>query len=154
MSRPCEYTDEVAELICYRLSEGESLRSICRDDAMPVRQTVRNWLGVRPEFKVKFNEARILQAEGLADELLDIADDGTNDYVDRVRDDGTTDRVLDGEHIMRSRLRVDTRKWVLSKVLPKIYGDKLGVEVSGDTALLAIMEEARERVRRGREAGP
>lgn len=150
--RPSIYSDELAATICRRIGAGESLRSICRDDDMPDRDTVRVWRTEKADFHERMMQARIAQAENMADELMDIADDGTNDYVDRVRDDGTTDRVLDSEHYQRSRLRVDTRKWYLSKVLPKIYGDKLGVEVSGDTALLAIMEEARERVRRRREA--
>lgn len=85
----------------------------------------------------------------MADELVEIADDGTNDYVEREVDGGVR-VVFDGEHFQRSRLRVDTRKWVLSKVLPKIYGDKIGVEVTGDAALLATMEAARERVRQRR----
>lgn len=124
MGRPSDYTSEIADKICHRLAEGESLRAICRDDEMPGRETVRVWLSVHPEFKGKFDEARILQAEGLADELMEIADDGTNDYVERVRD-GKTETAFDAEHVARSRLRVDTRKWYLSKVLPKVYGDKL-----------------------------
>ena len=56
----------------------------------------------------------------MVDELLEIADDCTNDYMER-----NGKLVFDGEHISRSRLRVDTRKWLLSKALPKLYGDKL-----------------------------
>jgi hypothetical protein len=151
--RPSIYTDELAAEICRRLSAGESLRSICRDDAMPVRETVRVWQRNNPAFAELYTAARIAQAEHMADELMDIADDGSNDFVDRVRQDGSTDRVLDVEAVMRSRLRVDTRKWFLSKVLPKIYGDKIGVEVGADSALLAIMEAARERVRQRNKAG-
>jgi hypothetical protein len=76
--------------------------------------------------------------EDMADDVLDIADNGTNDYVDT--ENGPS---LDKDHIQRSRLRVDTRKWMLSKVLPKIYGDKVEIEqtsfnvtISGDSAKL------------------
>jgi hypothetical protein len=64
----------------------------------------------------------------MADELLDIADDSTNDYMDRVGKDGEVTRVLDQEAMARSRLRLDTRKWMLSKMLPKVFGDKPGDE--------------------------
>lgn len=63
----------------------------------------------------------------MADELLEISDDGLND---RMVDDDGNERI-DYDHIARSRLRVDTRKWLLSKALPKIYGDKIQSEVSG-----------------------
>lgn len=66
----------------------------------------------------------------MADDLLDIVDDGTNDFVARERD-GERIMVVDHEHIQRSRLRADTRKWLLSKALPKLYGDKLDLKHSG-----------------------
>ncbi len=59
-----------------------------------------------------------------ADEALEIADDGSNDWMKRQGEDGEVHVIYDHEHIQRSRLRVDTRKWLLSKVLPKVYGDK------------------------------
>lgn len=150
MAPPSSFTNEIADTICRRLSEGESLRSICATEGMPDRETVRRWRAADDGFDRQIMQARVAQAENMADELIDIADDGTNDYVERVRDDGVTHVVFDGEHYQRSRLRVDVRKWYLSKVLPKIYGDKLGVELSGDEALLAAMEQARERVRQGK----
>lgn len=68
---------------------------------------------------------------GMADDLLEIADDGTNDFVEKERPNGPKFLAFDGEHVQRSRLRVDTRKWILAKALPKIYGDKLTAEVTG-----------------------
>ncbi len=121
--RPTRYTPKVAADICTRLAEGESLRAICRDDAMPSLSTVTGWLfdGEHEEFSEQYARAREVQAEVLADELADIADEATGDL--------TTDKdgkaVVDHEHIQRSRLRVDTRKWIASKLLPKRYGDKL-----------------------------
>ena len=61
---------------------------------------------------------------------LDIADDGSNDWVERKNADGSTTEVVNGEHIQRSRVRIDARKWLLSKLAPKKYGDKL--EFAGD----------------------
>ncbi len=121
--RPTRYAPEVAADICTRLAEGESLRAICRDDAMPGLRTVMGWLfdGDHEEFQQQYASAREVQAEVWADEIVDIADDAAGD--------STTDKdgkpVVDLEHIQRSRLRVDARKWIASKLLPKRYGDKL-----------------------------
>lgn len=68
----------------------------------------------------------------MADELLEIADDGTNDWMERIDGDGAgVGWVLNGEHVQRSRVRIDTRKWLLSKMAPKRYGDKQSFELSG-----------------------
>lgn len=77
----------------------------------------------------------------MADDLLDIVDDSSGDYVVRERD-GERITVVDHEHIQRSRLRADTRKWLLSKALPKIYGDKIDLKHSG--AVAAMDPEERE----------
>lgn len=69
--------------------------------------------------------AREAQADTLADELLDISDDARNDWMKRNHGDDDPGWVANGEHIQRSRLRVDTRKWIASKLKPKKYGDKL-----------------------------
>lgn len=129
--RPSTYSVELTDVICKRLSEGESLRQICKDKNMPVQSTVYLWLldENKKEFSEKYAAARNSQAEVLFDEILEIADDGTNDYMARELDSGTIE-VLNSEHIQRSRLRVDTRKWYLSKVLPKKYGEKIDVDHS------------------------
>ncbi len=121
--RPTRYTTDTASTICSRLAGGESLRSICRDDTMPSLSTVMGWLfdGEHEEFSQQYARAREVQAEVLADELADIADDRSNDFTK----DKDGKAVVDHEHIQRSRLRVDTRKWIASKLLPKRYGDKL-----------------------------
>lgn len=99
---------------------------------MPGLSTVFKWLAAHPEFVEQYTRAREAQADTLADELIDIADDSANDYYDKaVGSEGETQRVVDAEHINRSRLRVDTRKWIASKLKPKKYGDKVSAELSG-----------------------
>ncbi len=119
--RPSIYTEPLAAKICRRLAEGKSLRSICRDDAMPAISTVMGWLfdGEHDEFSEQYARAREAQAEVRADEIVDIADDDTNDFT--ADKDGNL--VANNEHIQRSRLRVDARKWIAAKLLPKRYGD-------------------------------
>jgi len=124
--RLTEYTPEIAKDICDRIATGESLRSICKPDHMPAASTVCGWvLANLNGFAEQYEVSRRLQAQLLADELLDIADDSTNDFMVRQSKSGEEYETTNQEVIQRSRLRVDTRKWYLSKVLPKIYGDRL-----------------------------
>jgi hypothetical protein len=127
MGRPSSYTAELAANICERLASGESLKAICRDEAMPDERSVRRWaLNDVEGFAPRYAQAREIQAFSMADELLEIADDASNDWMVR---EGKTE--LNGEHVQRSRLRSDTRKWLLSKMLPKVYGDKITQEHTG-----------------------
>ncbi len=97
---------------------------------MPSRPTVAKWVVEDTEgFSGQYARAREMGLEELADEALEIAEDGTNDWVERQRRDGSIETVIDREHVDRSRLRVDARKWLLSKRLPKVYGDKQQHEV-------------------------
>jgi hypothetical protein len=140
--RPSVYSDELATEICARIAAGESLRRICSDDKMPVMSTVMLWLvdGKHEMFSEQYAEARRIQAETLADELFDIADDGSNDWMEREGKDGEAGYVLNGEHVQRSRLRLDTRKWYLSKVLPR-FADKQQVEHSGSLDVNKMSDE-------------
>ncbi len=121
--RPSLYTDALAAKICRRLAEGETLRAICRDGAMPAISTVMGWLfnGKHQDFSEQYARAREMQADALFDEALEIADAASGDWA--VDKDGK--KTLDHEHVQRSRLRVDTRKWAAGKLAPKRYGDKL-----------------------------
>lgn len=88
----------------------------------------------------QYARAKEIQAEGFAEELMDIADDGTNDWMEKLDKDGKPiGWMLNGEHVQRSKLRVDTRKWVASKLLAKKYGDKIQNEVSGEIGIKSIL---------------
>ena len=115
--RPSDYSDAIADAICELLCEGHSLRSICLADDMPNKSTVFRWLGVNPKFRDQYTCAREAQADAMADDILDIADDGSNDFMGE-------DEKYNGDAVARSKLRVDARKWLASKLLPKKYGDK------------------------------
>jgi hypothetical protein len=117
MSRPMEFDQDTADRICGQLTEGRSLRKICLADDMPACSTVYKWLARVPEFAEQYAHARDSQADTLADEILDIADDGSNDYMG-------DDETYNGDAVARSKLRVDARKWIASKLKPKKYGDK------------------------------
>lgn len=132
MGRPSDFTQETATEICKRLAAGQTLREVCRDEAMPSESVVRGWaLDDREGFSAQYTRARELGYMAMADELLEVADDGKNDWMERQGEDDQKLYVLNGEHVQRSRIRVDTRKWLLSKALPKVYGDKLTQEHTG-----------------------
>lgn len=139
----------VRDEICARIAEGESLRAICRDEKMPGVRTVFDWLERDAEFRTKYVRAREVQAEMLAGELIEIADDGKNDWMERRNSDGdVVGWAENGEALRRSQLRVATRQWVASKLLPKVYGDKQQIEHSGSVSIADTLRAAREK-RRG-----
>lgn len=128
MARPSSFTQETADIICGRIAEAESLRKICRDEDMPDTSTVMRWLANNEAFRVQYACAREIQADTMADEILDISDDGRNDTY--MGEDGI--ERTNQDVIARSRLRVDARKWLASKMAPKKYGDKMAIGGADD----------------------
>lgn len=125
--RPTTYNEDIAAKICARMSEGESLRSVCRSDGFPVLSTVFLWIGKYPEFSEQYKLAMASRADAMFEDMIEIADDGRNDFMETEQGEK-----FNSEHVQRSRLRLDTRKWMLSKMLPKKYGDKQTDEVIGN----------------------
>ena len=127
--RPSKYSNALADKICERLASGESLVRVCKDPDMPGLSTVFRWLADNESFRDNYARAREVQADVLADEILDIADDGINDsYTDDEGGERTNYDV-----IARSKLRVDARKWIASKLLPKKYGERQQVDATVTT---------------------
>ncbi len=97
---------------------------------MPDASTVFRWLRTYPEFRKQYETAKEESTDALAEEVLDIADNGSNDWMERNYGENTV-WVANGEALQRSRLRVDTRKWLMSKMKPKKYGEKLDMTSDG-----------------------
>lgn len=126
VGRPSDYSQETVDKICERIADGESLRSICVDEDMPDKATVFRWLAIHEAFRDQYSRARETQAETIFDEMLDIADDGSNDWMERKNSDGENMGWQEnGEAIRRSQLRIAARQWMLGKMAPKKYGDKV-----------------------------
>jgi len=106
MARPSKYTKAIANKICQHIASGKSLRSFCKIKGTPSMSMVMRWLfdDDKAEFREQYARAREAQAEVWADEIIDIADGCENDLC--------KDGKVDHENINRSRLRVDSRKWV------------------------------------------
>jgi len=119
--RQTTYNEQDAEEIIERLSNGEPLRQICRDDNMPAWRTVYAWMEANKDFSARIARAREIGEDAIGQECLSIADDGRGDtYLDA---DGN-ERV-DTEHIQRSKLRIETRLKLLAKWNPKKWGEKV-----------------------------
>lgn len=124
------YTDALYDQICKKIANTSlGLKHILVGEEMPDRSTFYDWINKSSENTDKYAKAKALQADYMAEELLDIADDGANDLMTIVKGDNSYEQE-NKEVTNRSRLRVDSRKWLMSKILPKKYGDKL--ELGGE----------------------
>lgn len=152
--RPSAYTPELANEICIALAEGKSLRSICEPDDFPSESTVRAWAldNVGGTFSAQYSRAREIGYSRLAEEILQIAD--TPMIGRKIKQTGESIEETIGDMIEHRRLQVDSRKWMLSKMLPKIYGDKLNLEGSGEGgALVVVVKDYTGRKKAGDAAG-
>lgn len=122
MGRPSEYNPAIASLICEAIACGESMRTVCEDHELP-RVSVYRWLAAIPEFRDQYARAKELGLDRMADELLEIAD-------------------YRSEDVQRSKLRVDTRKWIMSKLAPKKYGDRQVIAGDADQPLMAVIRRS------------
>jgi hypothetical protein len=117
------YTPTLADAICKRISEGESLRAICRDLDMPTEGAVRAWArDNRDGFGARYRLARELQLDHWADVIIDIADEGDRDPRDR-------------------QVRIDARKWIMSKLAPRKFSDRLLVAGEAENPLRVLHEQ-------------
>lgn len=114
--RPSDYSEELAAVICAKMIEGESLRSICRSDDMPAASSVFLWLTKYPSFSEQYARAQKERATSMFEEIFEIADDADEDS---------------SAGVAKARLQVDTRKWALARMDSKRFGDKVTQEISG-----------------------
>lgn len=128
--RPSKYSPEVIEAICARLSKGEPLAAICREDGMPGRTTLWEWEQADKAISERIARAREEGEEAIAADCLLIADDAAGDF--RM---GEKSVLADTDHIQRSKLRIETRLKLLAKWNPGKWGDKLQTEHSGSLTI-------------------
>lgn len=132
--RPSTFDQKIADHLLEEMSLGQrSIRSICEDEGMPFRSTIFKWVLDYPEFARKFELAREIQQHSYADDIIYISDTEKDPQV--------------------ARVRIDARKWTSSRLLPKVYGEKVSVDAnvnqtSVNVDLLAkLTDEEREVVR-------
>lgn len=117
--------------VCKRLADGRTLRDVCRDPDMPDQTTVNDLTRSNERAALAYARARSDMADAMFEEMFDIAEDGSNDWMERRRKDGSVEEVPNHEHIARSKLRIDMRKWALAKIAPAKYAEVSRTELTG-----------------------
>jgi len=143
---PSKYDIEKAKDVCeLTATSSKSLKTICQELDLKVR-TVLDWLAENNsenEFAQMYARAKQEQADFLAEEILDIADDGSNDLMTIVKGDISYEQE-NKEVTSRSKLRVDARKWVASKLKPKKYGDRIDLNHEGGQTIVVKFQDDSE----------
>lgn len=123
------FTQETADFICDELAEGKSLRSILAAEDMPSIGTFLRWVAARPELAEQYASARARCIDAMAEDILDIAD--TPQIGQKTVSKATGLEITEGDMVEHRRLRIEARKWLMGKMAPKKYGDKLDLNHSG-----------------------
>ncbi len=124
MGRPTDFTPELGDILCAKIATStRSIKRICEDKGMPSHTTFWAWLRKYPDFLAQYTRAKAEQSDLLIEETLDIADDSRNDFIEELDKKGEVKGALfNKEAVQRSKLRIDTRQWLATKLKPKIYG--------------------------------
>jgi hypothetical protein len=131
--RPTQFSEALAAEICRRLADGQLLGDICRPTRMPSRDTVRRWQNENSPFRDRYAVSRDQQADALAEEAIHIA------------------RNADPDSVTVCRLQIDTIKWLIAKIAPRRYGEKVVPDATVKVSIGDAIEKGRERVQRLRE---
>lgn len=140
MAQASTYTPELDAEICARLSEGEPLRVICRDNHMPAWRTVYDWCRANPEFATRIARARELGYDAIAEEALEIADTPREGEREETTHEGF--KTVREDMLGHRRLQVETRLKLLAKWSPKKYGDKIDVTTGNESLNLTAEQRA------------
>ena len=138
---------KVMDILCMRIASSSSsivtlLAEGYEGNSLPTYTAVKEWLAADGELSAQYARAKEDQSEYMAEEMLDIADNGENDYMEKYGADGQSAYVLNGEHVQRSKLRIEARKWLMGKLKPKKYGDKIDLNHSGNIGIESLIAGA------------
>ena len=139
VGRPTDFTKELGDKICSLLAEGLSLRTVCLAEDMPNKSTVFRWLREKKEFCDQYDIAKQESSDAMGEEILDLSDSSL-ELAQAV------DPKASGAVVSAAKLQVDTRKWLMSKMKPKKYGDKVdvtsdGKQIKGNTIMFGNFKE-------------
>lgn len=127
--RPSRYSPKLAERLCREIAtSSKGIRTICKEQGL-TQSRVYEWLSAHKDFREQYARAKEFQCQVLFDEIVAIADTPVMGTITKRDFRGLETRT--GDMVERSRLRVDARKWALSKLLPKKYGDAQHLAISG-----------------------
>ncbi len=153
--RPTKYNKALSEEICSRIAQGESMRSISRDESMPACETLFRWLRIHEEFQEQYRTAKEESHHAWYEDIVDISDNQVGvqamtkgeggEMIPLFNPDGSPVMIVDSPAVAHAKLRVDSRKWALSKLMPKKYGERIHTEHSGNLGLTDLTEDELER---------
>lgn len=149
VGRPSTYTQELADQICAELAEGKSLRTVCAAKGMPALSSIFKWMREHEEFSKQYASAKQEAADALADEVLYISDTPMMGEVRTIKPDGTIE-IKQDEMLGHRRLQIDTRKWLMAKMKPKLYGDKVDVTSDGEKIGTVLSADQADQLIRAR----
>ena len=150
--RPSSYNQEIANEICRIVAtHPEGQKKLCiKFPHLPSHETINEWRWIHDGFSDQYAKAKMMQAELMAEDIIDISDNSERDY----HEDLEGNERFNPEHVQRARLRVDSRKWMASKLAPKIYGDRVQVQTNNNeeteqlkAELKALREQLAEKAK-------
>src|SRR4051812_28321238 len=140
LGRPPKFNPEIGNEVCELIACGWSLRKASAARGIP-HETVLRWAVRYPDFRHQYAQARALRVDWMTEEMLDIADDATNDWA---LDKEGNPKKVDREAVLRSKLRLETRQWLATRLDPQQWGDRQRIDVHDDWSLLTIEERERK----------
>jgi len=149
VGRPSKYSEAIAISICKQIVSGKSLVYICKREGTPHLGTAYRWLDEHPDFRERYERARLDQADTLADEITMLADEEPRKIIDQ----NGVERI-DSGWVQWHRLRIDSRKFIAAKLKPKKYGDRVDVnqEISANVNVMALTLDAASLAPEARDA--
>ena len=130
--RPTIFTEILAAKICQRIADGESIRAVCSDPNMPSTTAIFRWIasGKYDGFRQLYEASMQIRLETLGDGLIELADAPIERNAAGMVDSGA---------VQMRRLQIETRRWILSKLLPRKYGDRMGLDHQGEGFNLTVV---------------
>lgn len=141
IGRPTTYTQELADTICAELALGKPLRTVCLIDGMPQAPTIFKWIREIEEFAKQYARAKEEATDAMAEEILAISDETDEGQVITEKGDGTTE-IKREDMLGHRKLRIETRKWLMAKMKPKRYGDKMDMTTNGESLNIQVLPNA------------
>jgi hypothetical protein len=130
------------------IAQGYTLRQIANLKGMPGMNLMLKWYAEKPEFRQRIEKAKTELVERFAEDILDIADDASNDYMVRIARNGEEVKSLDHDNVNRSKLRIETRKWLMSKLRPERSGDNMRIDKKVDIVARVEAMTPQQRIAR------
>lgn len=122
-----DYDETMAQEVCARIADGEPLTKVCRDGHLPSIMTVYRWMEDNSEFRESYARARRIQAHAWASEIIELADIPRPGDRIEVKDEAgvVSHKTVTADMVERSKLQVQARQWLVARLHPEMYGDRL-----------------------------